>query len=66
MGYELVSAIQVAGFEDENAAELFLGFGGRPAWRLCRASNRGLRRFRQVESVLHRPNGRWRGEGRRR
>ena len=27
MGYELVSVIHVAGFEDENAAELFLGLG---------------------------------------
>jgi hypothetical protein len=27
LGYELVSVIHVAGFEDENAAELFLGFG---------------------------------------
>jgi hypothetical protein len=25
--YELVGVIRVAGFEDENAAELFLGFG---------------------------------------
>jgi hypothetical protein len=66
LGYELVSMIHVAGFEDENAAELFLRRKDRPSWRLCRSSNRGLRRFRQAESVLHRPSGRWRGDGRRR
>jgi hypothetical protein len=33
LGYELVSMIHVAGFEDENAAELFLGFGVRTVRR---------------------------------
>ncbi len=27
LGHELMSVIHVASFEDENAAELFLGFG---------------------------------------